>query len=236
MASKLRTVNSRLEVSATRSHIASRLRCTHQWRTRQLSNGCLSWRLARSPAVSYHFITEPDSQQVAGSVLLCCCTTVKGYLCFTVCPLGWADISARHVQRVKYFSNNRSIAFDFAENKPTLIWDVSNVRQSASQIITLTKFLPLIIGDRILLQDKHWISFQVLKICRLALSPTFTHDNIAYLSVLIEEKLTLFCELHTDVRLIPKQHYMVHYPSQIKAFGPLLHTWTMRQESKAELY
>ena len=27
---------------------------------------------------------------------------MKGYLCFTVCPLGWADILARRVQRVKY--------------------------------------------------------------------------------------------------------------------------------------
>ena len=61
-ASKLRTANSRFEVNATRSYIALRLRCTHQWRTRQLSNSCLSWHLVRRPAVSYRFITEPDSQ------------------------------------------------------------------------------------------------------------------------------------------------------------------------------
>lgn len=50
--------------------------------------------------------------------------------------------------------------------------------------------------------------------------------------MLIEEKLSLFCELYPSVRLIPKQHYMMYYSSQIKNFGPLLHSWTMRQEVK----
>lgn len=27
-------------------------------------------------------------------------------------------------------------------------------------------------------------------------------------------------------------HYMVHYPSQIERFGPLIHSWTMRHEAK----
>lgn len=27
-------------------------------------------------------------------------------------------------------------------------------------------------------------------------------------------------------------HYLVHYPSQIESFGPLIHSWTMRHEAK----
>ena len=29
-----------------------------------------------------------------------------------------------------------------------------------------------------------------------------------------------------------KMHHMVHYPSQIERFGPLLHSWTMRHGAK----
>ena len=32
--------------------------------------------------------------------------------------------------------------------------------------------------------------------------------------------------------MIPKLHYMVHYPSQILKYGPLIHSWTMRHEAK----
>ena len=142
-----------------------------------------------------------------------------------------------HCITCKYFTlqelNVRILAFDFPENMPTSISDISHIRQSASQMMTLTRFLPLIIGDKIPLEDDHWVSFLLLlKICGLSLSPSFTPDNVAYLSVLIEEKLSLFRQLHPGIRLIPKQHYTVHYPSQIENFGPLLHSWTMRQESK----
>ena len=47
------------------------------------------------------------------------------------------------------------------------------------------------------------------------MSPVFTRDNAAYLSLLIEEQLELFVKLFPTTRLIPKQHYMVHYAQQI---------------------
>lgn len=35
--------------------------------------------------------------------------------------------------------------------------------------------------------------------------------------------------------IIPKMHYMLHYPSQIRKYGPLVHSWTMRYESKLRI-
>ena len=64
------------------------------------------------------------------------------------------------------------------------------------------------------------------------MSPVFTRDNAAYLSLLVEEKLDLFVKLFPGTRLIPKQHYMVHYAQQIVNFGPLVQAWCMRQEAK----
>ena len=39
-------------------------------------------------------------------------------------------------------------------------------------------------------------------------------------------------EVYPHAKLIPKHHYMVHYPSQIERLGPLISSWTMRQEAK----
>ena len=41
-----------------------------------------------------------------------------------------------------------------------------------------------------------------------------------------------FQQLYPEETMIPKQHYMVHYPSQIQRLGPLIQSWNMRQESK----
>lgn len=126
--------------------------------------------------------------------------------------------------------------FDFVENKPTLIDLKSSdakIRQSASQMITLITELPLLLGDRIPEDDENWNSFLILlKICKIALSPRCTPDTIAYLRVLIEEKLFVFKKLYPDRRITPKMHYMLHYPAQIEKYGPLIHTWTMRNEAK----
>lgn len=32
--------------------------------------------------------------------------------------------------------------------------------------------------------------------------------------------------------LLPKHHFITHYPSVIKKLGPLIHTWAMRYEAK----
>ena len=49
----------------------------------------------------------------------------------------------------------------------------------------------------------------------------------------INEHHELFTARYPERTIIPKMHYMVHYPSQIRQFGPLIHTWTMRYEKCA---
>ena len=149
----------------------------------------------------------------------------------------------QHCVSRKYFTidelNNRLSSFPFVCNEPRPIDPFvtrggdAKIRQSASQMIVLSQHFPLLIGDRVPLEDHHWKSFLLLlRICLIALSPVCTPDTIAYLSVLIEEKLTSFKVLYPNERLLPKHHYMIHYPTQIARFGPLIQCWTMRQESK----
>ena len=142
----------------------------------------------------------------------------------------------------KYFTiedlNERIEKFGFTDNKPrpldtTLRTSDIKIRQSASQMMTLCQVLPLLIADRIPLDDPHWNSFLLLlRISSVANSPVCTPDTIAYLRIVIEEKLETFKTLYPTEKLLPKHHYMVHYPSQMERLGPLIQSWTMRQEAK----
>lgn len=93
---------------------------------------------------------------------------------------------------------------------------------------------PLIIGDKVPEDDEHWQLFLLLiRICSISLAPSTSFDLIAYLQI---DYLYTFRQVYPNISLIPKQHYMIHYPSQIGRYGPLIHTWTMRQESKLSFF
>ena len=148
-----------------------------------------------------------------------------------------------HCVNAKYFTidllNSRLTHFDFMNKKPSLFdpkvlkSDRGKIRQLASQMIVLTREFSILIGDKIPNNNDHWSCFQLLlKICSICLSPVCTFDTVAYLRIVIEEYLSLFRTIYPDVRLLPKQHFLVHYPRQIEMYGPLVNSWTMRQESK----
>ena len=147
-----------------------------------------------------------------------------------------------HFLESKFFTtnelNDRINNFDFINSKPSLFdpklfKSDGSIRQSASQMISLAHNFPILIGDKVPEYDQHWYCFLILlKICSVAIAPLVTHDTPSYLGILIEEYLQLFRILYPSTSLKPKHHYMVHYPSQIRIFGPLINSWTMRQESK----
>ena len=145
-------------------------------------------------------------------------------------------------QQKHYFTindpNNRIRRFDFIHDKPTEI-DANvchsqlKIRQSASQMMFLIRCFPLLIGDKVPESDLHWMSLLLLiKTCSISLAPSCKHDTVPYLAQLMQEKLSTFLSLYTSSKFIPLFHYMIHYPSQILNFGPLVHSWTVRQESK----
>ena len=112
----------------------------------------------------------------------------------------------------------------------------SKLRQSASRMSLLARVLPFLIGDKIPEECEYWECYlTLLDILYIALSPTVSKSTVAYLRVLIEEHHMKFKELYPHVNIIPKMHYMVHYPSQILALGPLVRSWTMRYEAKLSL-
>ena len=148
-----------------------------------------------------------------------------------------------HCVDKKFFTieelNERNTAFDFLGIKPIVIdvnlckCDDSKIKQSALQMMSLCREFALIIGDKIPESKQHWHIFLILlRICSCAVAPLCSHDLIAYLRICVEEYLCVFCKLYPSKTIIPKQQYMLQYASQIDRFGPLIHSWTMRQDSK----
>ena len=79
----------------------------------------------------------------------------------------------------------------------------------------LARMLPLLIGDLINPEDVNWANYlRLLQIEEIVFAPTSSVEVAAYLDVLVTDYLKTFHELY-ERRIIPKQHYMVHYARQI---------------------
>lgn len=79
----------------------------------------------------------------------------------------------------------------------------------------LARILPLLLGDLIEVDDENWDNLlRLLQIEEIVFAPTSTTAIAAYLEVLVKDYLELFIKIYNR-RIIPKQHYMVHYPNRI---------------------
>ena len=78
----------------------------------------------------------------------------------------------------------------------------------------LARMLPLMIGD-LVEEDDRWTNFlRLLQIEEIVFAPTLSVQLAAYLGTLIDDYLQSFKELYKR-NIIPKQHFMVHYPRHI---------------------
>lgn len=101
----------------------------------------------------------------------------------------------------------------------------------------LLRLLPLMIGNKVPEEEPAWQLLMILKdVVELVMSPTFTKESIGYLDSLIAEHRQRFKSVFQHEKLIPKHHFLEHYPQLIKAFGPLVSLWTMRFEAKHHFF
>lgn len=126
------------------------------------------------------------------------------------------------------------------KNRPTRI----NLEQSgngiglnAIQTFCLIRNMPLIFGDVVGEGDSHWqLLLLLLQIINIIFSPKITDGMTICLKHLIVEHHRLFKMLYPNRRLIPKHHFMIHYPRAIRKIGPILHFWAMRFEAKHRFF
>ena len=84
----------------------------------------------------------------------------------------------------------------------------------ASQTWCLGRFLPLLVADKIPLDDENWENYlHLIKIMDYIFSPSTTEVTISTLTVLIEDFLYDFRKLYPEKRITPKMHYLIHIPS-----------------------
>lgn len=101
----------------------------------------------------------------------------------------------------------------------------------------LLRLLPLIIGERVPEGEPTWqILLNLKDIVELVLSSVHTESTICFLESKISEHRHRFLEAFPAEKLIPKHHFLEHYPQMIRAFGPLVFLWTMRFEGKHSFF
>lgn len=109
----------------------------------------------------------------------------------------------------------------------------SKLPLSAIQMWTFATILPLLIGDKIPLENPQWECFLLLlQISKLCTAKVISPGLSAYLSALVEQHHQEFKLCYPGVSLTPKMHYMVHLPSEMLRVGPLIASWCMRMEAK----
>lgn len=137
----------------------------------------------------------------------------------------------------------RILAFNYGymeiKNRPTALKmdDGKDLGLNASQTWCLLRNTPLIFGDLFDDTDSVWhLLLLLLQIVYIVFSPRVTEGMIIFLKHLISDHHSLFKTTFPSKRLIPKHHFLVHYPSCIRKIGPILHVWCMRFEAKHNFF
>ena len=115
--------------------------------------------------------------------------------------------------------------------------NVSTLRQTAASMKILMFILPLLISEHIPQDEEHWKNcLRLLQINILCFSSVVSQRCCTVLEDLIFQHNTNFIRLYPNQSFIPKLHYMIHLPSQMKLFGPLRNMWCMRFEGKHAVF
>ncbi|XP_023817614.1 uncharacterized protein LOC111948487 isoform X1 [Oryzias latipes] len=125
-------------------------------------------------------------------------------------------------------------------NRPPAVklFDGSNdLGLNAIQSWCLLRNMPLIFGDLVQKGNEYWhLLLLLLQIVGIVFAPVITDGMTIFLKHLIVEHHQLFKHLFPSRNLLPKHHFMIHYPRCIRNIGPILHMWSMRYEAKHNFF
>ena len=80
----------------------------------------------------------------------------------------------------------------------------------------LSRYFPLMVGSKVPPDDRKWMNFQqLLEISRYLFAPSIHLDDLGLLDVLITEHHRQFLILYPHINVIPKMHFLLHYPRLI---------------------
>lgn len=120
-------------------------------------------------------------------------------------------------------------------NKPVNISATfdDRIEQNAGRMWCLLHLIPQMLGDVVPENDVYWNFLLELKeIVELTFANCLSESHVYLMILKIQDHLSAFLGLFPDKQLLPKHHFMLHYPCLMCALGPLRQTWCMRFESK----
>ncbi|CAN7941443.1 unnamed protein product, partial [Ixodes pacificus] len=121
-----------------------------------------------------------------------------------------------------------SFAYGFHDKKSapvavreTFLSGKGNLGGTASQKWCLFRMLPQLYADTVPEDNPHWMAYLAYRhLVDIILANTIPEDCITYLQVKVQEFLELFTTLYPNAAVIPKLHFLLHYPKYIRKFGP----------------
>lgn len=85
----------------------------------------------------------------------------------------------------------------------------------------LGRFLPLLVGAHVPREDEKWqLYITLLEIVDVVFSPAITANKAAFFKDLIEDHHNRFVQLFPEASIIPKMHYIIHYPRTMLRYKP----------------
>lgn len=162
-----------------------------------------------------------------------------------VCHYDLLCILKIFVNDKNYFSleilNQRILQFNFAplHIKPPLFnldcLKYNKLKLTASEMHTMIKFFPLLIGD-LIPESLEWELFLTLReIITITYRKKHHIDSPKFLQYLIAYHNSLYIKI-SGSHLKPKFHFMVHYSSILKKIGPLFSINSIRFEAQHQTH
>lgn len=117
----------------------------------------------------------------------------------------------------------------------TLMSSDGKLKQSSGQILVLLRILPFVLES---VEDNAYVHLihELIEIVHIVFAPVLTLATVSRLKSLIENHLKHWRDLLPEHNITPKQHYLIHLPSQIRSFSPMVRHMCMRFESKHCLF
>lgn len=107
------------------------------------------------------------------------------------------------------------------------------VKLTAAECWCLIRLLPLMIGNYIEKGHPIWeVLLDLCDIVELIFAPEYSKADILYMKEKIEEFHVNYHGKFPNENMKPKGHYTLHYGTLTAIYGPLIHLWTLRFESK----
>ncbi len=140
-------------------------------------------------------------------------------------------------QKIASFPYQHADKVDRPQPIPKTFLSRGTIGGNGHENATLLRLLPLLVGSVVPEGNGAWTVLMELKeVVQLALCPSFTDETLDYFQSKISDHKQVLLKTFPEFSLRPKHHYVEHYPTMIKCYGPLVHVWTMRFEAKHRFF